>query len=55
VILPGFWCSGADTWNTAQRRAFANDLTNSQLITVSASSNRAKGVFDDLVVISGPG
>lgn len=37
VPLANAWCSGADTWNTAKRRAFANDLTNSQLIAVSAS------------------
>lgn len=43
VPLANAWRSGADTWDTAKRRAFANDLTNSQLIAVSASSNRAKG------------
>ncbi|MFE7560183.1 hypothetical protein [Kitasatospora sp. NPDC057500] len=31
---------GADTWI---RRAFANDLEHSQLIAVSAASNRSKG------------
>jgi hypothetical protein len=43
VPLANAWRSGADTWDTAKRRAFANDLTNPQLIAVSASSNRAKG------------
>jgi hypothetical protein len=43
VPLANAWRSGADTWDTAKRRAFANDLTNSQLIAVSAASNRAKG------------
>ncbi|MEV6522243.1 DUF1524 domain-containing protein [Longispora sp. NPDC051575] len=43
VPLANAWRSGADTWDTPQRRAFANDLTHSQLIGVSASSNRAKG------------
>ncbi|MGH3984563.1 MAG: hypothetical protein ACRDST_18225 [Pseudonocardiaceae bacterium] len=42
VPLANAWRSGADTWDTAKRRAFANDLTNSQLIAVSAASNRAK-------------
>jgi hypothetical protein len=43
VPLANAWRSGADTWDTATRRQFANDLTNPQLIAVSASSNRAKG------------
>ncbi|MER0240625.1 HNH endonuclease family protein [Streptomyces sp. HSW2009] len=43
VPLAAAWRSGADTWTTAQRRAFANDLTHSQLIAVSAASNRSKG------------
>ncbi|MFE7560186.1 hypothetical protein [Kitasatospora sp. NPDC057500] len=34
---------GADTWTTAKRRAIANDLAHSQLIAVSAASNRSKG------------
>ncbi|MEU7244911.1 HNH endonuclease family protein [Streptomyces sparsogenes] len=33
-------------WTTQQRRAFANDLTHSQLIAVSARSNRTKGDKD---------
>lgn len=43
VPLANAWRSGADAWTTGQRKAFANDLTNPQLIAVSASSNRAKG------------
>ncbi|MFF4813739.1 DUF1524 domain-containing protein [Kitasatospora sp. NPDC001309] len=43
VPLASSWRSGADTWTTDKRRAFANDLTHSQLIAVSAASNRAKG------------
>ncbi|MFF4402466.1 HNH endonuclease family protein [Streptomyces sp. NPDC001480] len=43
VPLANGWRSGADEWTTAKRRQFANDLTNPQLIAVSASSNRQKG------------
>ncbi|MFF1909484.1 DUF1524 domain-containing protein [Kitasatospora sp. NPDC058218] len=43
VPLAAAWRSGADTWATAKRKAFANDLTHSQLIAVSAASNRSKG------------
>ncbi|MFD8143820.1 HNH endonuclease family protein [Streptomyces sp. NPDC059708] len=43
VPLANGWRSGADTWDTAKRKRFANDLDNSQLIAVSASSNRSKG------------
>ncbi|MCZ0978748.1 HNH endonuclease family protein [Streptomyces diastatochromogenes] len=43
VPLANAWRSGADTWTTAKRKAFANDLDDSQLIAVSASSNRSKG------------
>ncbi|AHH97296.1 hypothetical protein BC739_008033 [Kutzneria viridogrisea] len=43
VPLAAAWRSGADTWTTDRRKAFANDLVHSQLIAVSASSNRAKG------------
>lgn len=43
VPLANGWRSGADTWDTAQRKRFANDLDNSQLIAVSAASNRSKG------------
>ncbi|WP_433237550.1 GmrSD restriction endonuclease domain-containing protein [Streptosporangium sp. CA-135522] len=43
VPLANAWRSGADAWSTAQRKSFANDLVNSQLIAVSAASDRAKG------------
>lgn len=34
--------SGAAAWTTAQRQAFANDLTNPQLIAVTDNVNQAK-------------
>jgi Protein of unknown function (DUF1524) len=37
------WRSGAKRWSRKRRRSSANDLTDSQLIAVSASSNRSKG------------
>ncbi|MEV8371452.1 DUF1524 domain-containing protein [Kribbella sp. NPDC056861] len=40
------WKSGASGWTTAKRQEFANNLTISQLIAVSASSNRSKGDKD---------
>ncbi|MEU9123211.1 HNH endonuclease family protein [Streptomyces sp. NPDC048506] len=43
VPLANAWRSGARSWNTAKRKAFANDLTHPQLLAVSASSNRSKG------------
>ncbi|WP_229882161.1 HNH endonuclease family protein [Streptomyces alanosinicus] len=43
VPLANAWRSGADTWTTPERRHFANDLVHSQLIAVSARSNRQKG------------
>ncbi|GAA3174258.1 MULTISPECIES: HNH endonuclease family protein [Streptomyces] len=46
VPLSEAWKSGASTWTTAHRQDFANDLTHSQLIAVSASSNRTKGDKD---------
>ncbi|MGW2400355.1 HNH endonuclease family protein [Kitasatospora sp. NPDC001664] len=42
VPLANAWRSGADEWTTAARKAFANDLEHSQLIAVSAASNRSK-------------
>ncbi|MCX5115280.1 HNH endonuclease family protein [Streptomyces sp. NBC_00378] len=46
VPLKEAWRSGASEWSTPERRAFANDLTDSQLIAVSAASNRSKGDKD---------
>jgi hypothetical protein len=46
VPLAEAWDSGASEWTTAQRQAFANDVTRPQLIAVSASSNRSKGDDD---------
>ncbi|MGD3106137.1 HNH endonuclease family protein [Streptomyces sp. YGL11-2] len=43
VPLANAWRSGADEWTTPKRREFANDLIHSQLIAVSARSNRQKG------------
>jgi hypothetical protein len=43
VPLANAWRSGADVWTTPERRTFANDLEHSQLIAVSAASNRSKG------------
>ncbi|MGW2719831.1 HNH endonuclease family protein [Streptomyces sp. NPDC001492] len=43
VPLANAWRSGADTWTTSKRKQFANDLEHSQLIAVSAASNRSKG------------
>ncbi|WP_345365558.1 GmrSD restriction endonuclease domain-containing protein [Actinoallomurus liliacearum] len=43
VPLANAWRSGADAWTTPRRKAFANDLSDPQLIAVSAASNRAKG------------
>ncbi|MFE4613239.1 HNH endonuclease family protein [Streptomyces niveus] len=43
VPLAAAWRGGADEWTTPQRKAFANDLDNPQLIAVSATSNRSKG------------
>jgi hypothetical protein len=46
VPLAEAWASGAWSWTTAQRQAFANNVTLPQLIAVSASSNRSKGDDD---------
>lgn len=43
VPLANAWRSGAKRWDEERRREFANDLKDSQLIAVSASSNRSKG------------
>lgn len=46
VPLAEAWRSGADSWTTAQRRDFANDLTRPQLIAVTDNVNQAKGDKD---------
>jgi hypothetical protein len=43
VPLAYAWRSGAKRWSEARRRAFANDLTRPELVTVSHSANIAKG------------
>ncbi|CAG7999218.1 unnamed protein product [Penicillium olsonii] len=43
VPLSNAWKSGAASWTTADRRAFANDLTNPQLLAVTDSVNSSKG------------
>ncbi|MBW4720769.1 HNH endonuclease family protein [Saccharothrix obliqua] len=46
VPLAEAWRSGADKWTDEQRQKFANDLGGSQLLAVSATTNRAKGDQD---------
>ncbi|MEU1231430.1 HNH endonuclease family protein [Streptomyces sp. NPDC005828] len=46
VPLAEAWRSGANSWTTAQRQAFANDLTRPQLIAVTDNVNQAKGDKD---------
>lgn len=46
VPLAEAWKSGASGWTQARRQQYANDLTVSQLIAVTASSNRSKGDRD---------
>ncbi|MDX8029976.1 HNH endonuclease family protein [Lentzea sp. BCCO 10_0856] len=43
VPLAAAWRSGAASWTTAQRQAFANDMTRPQLIAVTDNVNQAKG------------
>jgi hypothetical protein len=43
VPIANAWRSGARLWDDERRRDLANDLEDSQLIAVSASSNRSKG------------
>ncbi|KAF8648880.1 hypothetical protein AX16_006155 [Volvariella volvacea WC 439] len=44
VPLREAWVSGARLWTTAQRQAFANDLTRPQLVAVTDSLNQSKGL-----------
>ena len=46
VPLAEAWSSGASSWTTAQRQAFANDLTRPQLIAVTDNVNQSKGDQD---------
>ena len=43
VPLSNAWKSGAAAWTTARRQAFANDLGNPQLWTVTDNVNQSKG------------
>ncbi|QSZ30204.1 hypothetical protein DSL72_004724 [Monilinia vaccinii-corymbosi] len=42
VPLSNAWKSGAASWTTAQRQAFANDLVNPQLLAVTDNVNEGK-------------
>ncbi|CAL9577079.1 HNH endonuclease family protein [Streptomyces sp. Tu 3180] len=46
VPLAEAWDSGADSWTTSRRQAFANDLTRPQLLAVTDDVNQAKGDQD---------
>jgi len=46
VPLAEAWDSGADSWSSSTRQAFANDLTRPQLIAVTDNVNQAKGDQD---------
>lgn len=43
VPLKNAWVSGASSWTTAQREAFANDVTRPQLWAVTDNVNQSKG------------
>jgi Protein of unknown function (DUF1524) len=43
VPLADAWRTGASSWTTAQRQAYANDLTDSQLIAVTDNVNQKRG------------
>lgn len=46
VPLAEAWRSGASSWTTAQRQAYANDLTRPQLIAVTDNVNQSKSDQD---------
>ncbi|GGU89943.1 hypothetical protein GCM10010182_00470 [Actinomadura cremea] len=46
VALAEAWRSGASAWTTQRRRAFANDLSSSQLWAVTDTVNQGKGDKD---------
>jgi hypothetical protein len=46
VPLAEAWRSGASGWTDERRKLFANDLSNPQLLVVTAASNRSKGDQD---------
>ncbi|MER6111035.1 HNH endonuclease family protein [Streptomyces hirsutus] len=46
VPLAEAWDSGAGSWTTSRRQAFANDLTRPQLLAVTDNVNQAKGDKD---------
>ncbi|MFJ9536839.1 HNH endonuclease family protein [Streptomyces sp. NPDC101225] len=46
VPLAEAWDSGAGKWTTAQREAFANDVTRPQLLAVTDNVNQSKGDRD---------
>ncbi|GGS94491.1 HNH endonuclease family protein [Streptomyces chromofuscus] len=46
VPLAEAWDSGADSWTTSRRQAFANDLTRPQLLAVTDDVNQSKGDQD---------
>ncbi|MEV4915774.1 HNH endonuclease family protein [Streptomyces tirandamycinicus] len=46
VPLSEAWRSGASSWSTSSRQAFANDLTRPQLIAVTDNVNQSKGDQD---------
>lgn len=46
VALAEAWDSGASSWTTSRREAFANDLSGPQLIAVTTEVNSSKGDKD---------
>ncbi|HEX9230882.1 MAG TPA: DUF1524 domain-containing protein, partial [Jatrophihabitantaceae bacterium] len=46
VPLAEAWRSGASSWTTSKRQAFANDLSDPQLIAVTDNVNQSKGDQD---------